>query len=234
VDTDTTAAPDDAPAPSPVPDPAPRAPARRPAGVAPRTERTVDASTRFTAAPRYPAMFHVAGGRLVWDGTRLRHVRGDGTPAPTAGRPVVTVSGPGPAVTVTWPCATGGGARQAASARPPRVVLLDRSADRFLRFARALGESHPDAVVLHDRTVPSARVPRLRPGHPGSERRPGVFVRAVWRAWAAAAPRDLPDARAGAGGGADVVDRLERLAALHRDGALTDLEYARAKDRLLG
>jgi hypothetical protein len=239
---DTTAAPDDAPAASPAPDAGPggvrRAPARRPAGVAPRVQRTADTPTRFAAAARYPAMFHVAGGRLVWDGTRLAHVRGDSTPTPTAGRPVVTVSGTaisgtasaGPTVVVTWPTPAGDAARPAASARPSRVVLLDRSAERFVRFARALQAARPGALVLDDRTTPSARVPRLRPGTPGSERRPGVFVRAVWRAWTASGEGSGP----GASGGADLVDRLERLAALHRDGALTGAEYARAKARLLG
>jgi hypothetical protein len=34
--------------------------------------------------------------------------------------------------------------------------------------------------------------------------------------------------------GGDSVERLERLAALHRSGALTDEEFAAAKARLLG
>jgi hypothetical protein len=34
--------------------------------------------------------------------------------------------------------------------------------------------------------------------------------------------------------GGDSIDRLERLAALHRSGALTDEEFAAAKARLLG
>ena len=38
---------------------------------------------------------------------------------------------------------------------------------------------------------------------------------------------------AGSGGG-DVVSQLERLAALHRSGALTDQEFAAQKARLLG
>ncbi|MFC8921915.1 SHOCT domain-containing protein [Cellulosimicrobium sp. NPDC057127] len=224
---DATAAPDDAPA------PAPGAPRRRTAGVAPHREPRADAPDRFAATPRYPAMFHVAGGRLVWDGTRLRHVRGDGTLAATAGRPVVTVTGPGPAgptVVVTWP--TGHHTPPAASARPSRAVLLDRSADRFRQFARALADTHPGALVLDDRTVASARVPRLRPGTPGSAARPGVFARAVWRG--PTDPGETTSRRPGTSGGADLVDRLERLAALHRDGALTDDEYARAKAHLLG
>ncbi|OLT49510.1 hypothetical protein BJF88_16110 [Cellulosimicrobium sp. CUA-896] len=101
-----------------------------------------------------------------------------------------------------------------------------------MRFARALEDARPDVLTLDDRTVPSPRVPRLRPGRRGSERRPSVFVRAVWRAWAAAVPRGAVTGEEGGGG--DVVDRLERLAALHRGGALTDAEYARAKQRLLG
>ena len=36
------------------------------------------------------------------------------------------------------------------------------------------------------------------------------------------------------GGAADPVERLERLAALHASGALTDAEYAQAKRELLG
>lgn len=228
---DATAEPDDA-RPGPAPRPAVRAPQRRTVGVAP-PRPAADATARFTAAPRFPAMFHVAGGRLVWDGERLRHVRGDGTTAPTAGRPVVTVTGSGPAgptVVVTWP--TGDHTRPAASARPSRAVLLDRSAERFWRFARALADTHPGALVLDDRTVPSARVPRLHPGTPGSDARPGVFARAVWRG--PAAPGESAERGAGTRGGADLVDRLERLAALHRDGALSDDEYARAKTRLLG
>lgn len=227
---DATAAPDDAPAPTPL---APRRPPRRrTAGVAPHPEPRAGAPDRFTAAPRYPAMFHVAGGRLVWDGTRLRHVRGDGTLAATTGRPVVTVTGPGPTgrtVVVTWP--TGGPTRPAASARPSRAVLLDRSAERFRRFARALADTHPGALVLDDRTVASARVPRLHPGTPGSDARPGVFARAVWHG--PTGPRETTGRGPGTSGGAGLVDRLERLAALHRDGALTDDEYARAKAHLL-
>ncbi|WP_139123003.1 SHOCT domain-containing protein, partial [Cellulosimicrobium cellulans] len=64
-----------------------------------------------------------------------------------------------------------------------------------------------------------------------------VFARAVWRDPAVPGGPTAPGGpteRGRAAGDADLVDRLERLAALHRDGALTDAEYARAKARLLG
>ncbi|WP_395295816.1 SHOCT domain-containing protein [Kitasatospora hibisci] len=44
----------------------------------------------------------------------------------------------------------------------------------------------------------------------------------------AAAPAAVPSS------GADLLDQLERLAALHTSGALTDEEFSRAKQRLIG
>ncbi|MFD0347824.1 SHOCT domain-containing protein [Kitasatospora aburaviensis] len=44
----------------------------------------------------------------------------------------------------------------------------------------------------------------------------------------AAAPAAAPSS------GADLLDQLERLAALHTAGALTDEEFSRAKQRLIG
>jgi hypothetical protein len=58
-----------------------------------------------------------------------------------------------------------------------------------------------------------------------------VFARALWRV----VGRGTPAASATTGdGGAALVARLERLAALHRAGDLTDTEFARAKQALLG
>jgi len=202
-------------------------PERRPVGVVTVPGRAPDTS-RFAAAPRYPAMFHVAGGRLVWDGARLRLARGDGTVLEPAGVPVVTVSGDGPTVVVTWRD------ERHPTARTTRAVLLDGSSARFARFARSLAATRPGSVVLDDRTVPSPRVPRLRPGRAGTARRPGVFARTLWRVVGRATPA-TPAASATTGdGGAELVARLERLAALHRAGDLTDAEYARAKQALLG
>lgn len=198
-------------------------PRRRPVGVVTVPGRAPDTS-RFAAAPRYPAMFHVAGGRLVWDGTRLRLVRGDDTVLKPAGRPVVTVTGDGPTVVVTW-------RDEHPGARTTRAVLLDGSSARFARFARSLADTRPGSILVDDRTVPSPRVPRLQPGQAGTARRPGVFTRALWRV----VGRGAPAASATPGdGGAALVARLERLAALHRAGDLTDTEFARAKHALLG
>ncbi|OLT49509.1 hypothetical protein [Cellulosimicrobium sp. CUA-896] len=91
----------------------------------------MDVPERFAAAPRYPAMFHVAGGRLVWDGNRLVPVRGDGTPVPAAGRPVVTVTGAGltcPTVVVAWPAPSGDRARGPAA--PDRLGSCCSTAPR--------------------------------------------------------------------------------------------------------
>ncbi|MGN7701251.1 hypothetical protein [Cellulosimicrobium sp. 22601] len=198
-------------------------PRRRTVGVVTIPGRAPDTS-RFAAAPRYPAMFHVAGGRLVWDGARLRLVRGDDTVLEPAGRPVVTVTGDGPTVVVTW-------RDEHPGARTTRAVLLDGSSARFARFARSLADTRPGSIVVDDRTVPSPRVPRLHPGQAGTTRRPGVFARALWRV----VGRGAPAAGATTGdGGAALVGRLERLAALHRAGDLTDTEFARAKQALLG
>ncbi|MBM7819915.1 hypothetical protein JOE63_002392 [Cellulosimicrobium cellulans] len=202
---------------------APAPPRRRPVGVVTIPGRAPDTS-RFSAAPRYPAMFHVAGGRLVWDGARLRLVRGDDTVLEPAGRPVVTVTGDGPTVVVTW-------RDERPGARTTRAVLLDGSSARFARFARSLADTRPGSVVVDDRTMPSPRVPRLHPGQAGTARRPGVFARTLWRV----VGRGAPAASAATGdGGAALVARLERLAALHRAGDLTDTEFARAKQALLG
>ncbi len=198
-------------------------PRRRPVGVVTIPGRAPDTS-RFAAAPRYPAMFHVAGGRLVWDGARLRLVRGDDTVLEPAGRPVVTITGDGPTVVVTW-------RDEHPGARTTRAVLLDGSSARFARFARSLADTRPGSIVVDDRTVPSPRVPRLHPGQAGTARRPGVFARTLWRV----VGRGAPAASAPTGdGGAELVARLERLAALHRAGDLTDTEFARAKRALLG
>lgn len=201
----------------------PAPPRRRPVGVVTVPGRAPDTS-RFAAAPRYPAMFHVAGGRLVWDGARLRLVRGDDTVLEPAGRPVVTVTGDGPTVVVTW-------RDEHPGARTTRAVLLDGSSARFARFARSLADTRPGSVVVDDRTVPSPRVPRLQPDQAGTARRPGVFARALWRVVGRGAP--ATSATPGDGGAA-LVARLERLAALHRAGDLTDTEFARAKQALLG
>ncbi|MQS12633.1 SHOCT domain-containing protein [Streptomyces kaniharaensis] len=50
------------------------------------------------------------------------------------------------------------------------------------------------------------------------------------------APSDTAPALAGAelSAGGQLLDQLERLAALHRSGALTDEEFTRAKERLIG
>ena len=124
------------------------------------------------------------------------------------------------------PARAGAHAPSASAPTPTRVVVLDRSADRFARFADALRTAHPDTVTIDDRTVPSARTPRLRTDTRGSRRRPGVFARALWHVRTATG-RD-GEARA------DLVDALERLAALDREGALTTAEYTLAKARLLG
>jgi hypothetical protein len=236
------------PAPHPPAPPAVPAPPRRTVGVVhrPPTPSAAPSVTRFSAAPRYPAMFHVAGGRLVWDGVRLRLVRGDGTVIEPAGNPVVTVTGDGRDVVVSWNAADTlragrPGPERAASTRSTRVVLLDGSSLRFARFARNLAATRPGSLVLDDRTVPSARVPRLVPERPGTARRPGVFARALWRVVGrapAASSTALSDRQAGKQAAAQdageaLVDRLERLAALHRAGDLTETEYAHAKRRLL-
>lgn len=200
---------------------APAAPARRAVGVARRTG-TTPSPTRFTTTPRYPAMFHVAGGRLVWDGTRMRLARGDGAVLEPAGTPVVTITGDGPTVVVTW----------RHDHHVTRTVLLDGSSARFARFARGLSTARPGSVVVDDRTVPSPRVPHLRPGERGTERRPGVFTRTLWRVVGRTAATTSTGATSD--GGADLVAQLERLAALHRAGDLDAAEFARAKARLLG
>jgi len=202
---------------TPLADAPPPVPPRRAVGVARRTS-AAPSPARFTTTPRYPAMFHVAGGRLVWDGARMRLVRGDGAVLEPAGVPVVTITGDGPTVVVTW----------RDDHHATRTVLLDGSSARFARFARALHAARPGSVVVDDRTVPSPRVPRLRPGQPGTERRPGVFARALWRV----VGRGPATASTAAGG--DLVAQLERLAALHRAGDLDAAEFARAKARLLG
>ena len=110
-----------------------------------------------------------------------------------------------------------------------RVALVSGGAGGLgTAFARALHAARPGSVVVDDRTVPSPRVPRLRPGQPGTERRPGVFARALWRV----VGRGPATASTAAGG--DLVAQLERLAALHRAGDLDAAEFARAKARLLG
>ncbi|WP_380278824.1 SHOCT domain-containing protein [Kitasatospora purpeofusca] len=48
------------------------------------------------------------------------------------------------------------------------------------------------------------------------------------------ASRKALDAPAPAGSGGELLDQLERLAALHTAGALTDEEFTRAKQRLIG
>ncbi len=216
----------DAPPPAPPASVEPVAPLRRAVGVARRPGSTSPAA-RFATTPRYPAMFHVAGGRLVWDGTRLRLARGDGAVVEPAGVPVVTITGDGPTVVVTW--RTGH--------HTTRTVLLDGSSARFARFARSLRAARPAAIVVDDRTVPSPRVPHLSPGRPGTERRPGVFARALWRVVGRNAASTTAHATAGAGStsgaGGDLVARLERLAALHRAGDLDAAEFARAKALLL-
>ncbi|MBD5787481.1 SHOCT domain-containing protein [Cellulosimicrobium terreum] len=213
--------------------PAVPAPPRHTVGVVRRTPPP-SPPARFSAAPRYPAMFHVAGGRLVWDGSVLRLVRGDGTAVEPTGRPVVTVTGDGRDVAVTW-SADHTGPVLAAGTRATRVVLLERSSLRFAQFARNLAATRPGSLVLDDRTVPSARVPHLAPERPGTARRPGVFARALWRVVGRTPPPGTdgaPDAPVLDPADA-LVGGLERLAALHRTGDLTDTEYAHAKARIL-
>ena len=152
----------------------------------------------------------------------LRLVRGDDTVLQPAGRPVVTVTGDGPTVAVTWRD------DQHPTARATRAVLLAGSSPRPARRARPLAAPPPGALERDDRTAPSARAPHLRPDHAGTTRRPGVFTRALWRVVGRATTDPAPTGR-----GADLVTRLERLAALHRAGDLTDTEYARAKQALL-
>ncbi|WP_251150985.1 SHOCT domain-containing protein [Cellulosimicrobium sp. Marseille-Q4280] len=209
---------------------APARPARRSIGVtARRADPDRATARRFTPDPRYPAMFHVAGGRLVWDGTRLHLLGPDGTRARVelpAGRVTVTI-GEGVVVHL-HPARPAAGGRAASAPGTSRAVVLDRSAERFVRFACALRGAHPGAVTIDDRTSPSPRTPRLRTASRGSEHRPGVFARRVWHVHAPSTSGSDAD------GGADLVERLERLAALHRAGDLTDAEYARAKARLLG
>ncbi|WP_435735909.1 hypothetical protein V5D56_13990 [Cellulosimicrobium sp. PMB13] len=207
---------------------APARPARRSVGVSARRSGPGRATTpRFVPDTRYPAMFHVAGGRLVWDGARLHLLGPDGTRARTdlpSGRVTVTIA---ESVVVHLHAArTAHGGPAASAPGTTRAVVLDRSAERFVRFAHALRDAHPGAVTIDDRTTPSPRTPRLRTGARGSADRPGVFARTVWHV---RAPR-----ASGADGGAELVERLERLAALHRAGDLTDVEYSRAKERLLG
>jgi hypothetical protein len=48
-----------------------------------------------------------------------------------------------------------------------------------------------------------------------------------------ASPASPPPSRPGGGGEDNRLARLERLAALHRDGALSDAEFAAEKRRLL-
>ena len=204
-------------------------PARRSAGVTARPhEPERPSARRFPVDPRYPAMFHVAGGRLVWDGTRLHLVGPAGTAAttaPPAGRVTVTV---GESVVVHLHPAQPATGASASAPATTRAVVLDRSAERFVRFARALHAAHPDAVTLDDRTAPSPRTPRLRPAARGSSARPGVFARALRHVRAASGLAPDP-----ATGPADLVGALERLAALHRAGDLTAAEFDRAKARLL-
>ncbi|WP_454043918.1 SHOCT domain-containing protein [Cellulosimicrobium sp. Marseille-Q8652] len=201
-------------------------PSRRSIGVARAVDPGPAAARRFAPDPRYPAMFHVAGGRLVWDGTRLHLLGPEGARARAelpAGRVAVTI-GEGVVVRL-HPARPTAGAPAASAPGAARAVVLDRSAERFVRFARALRDAHPGAVTIDDRTAPSPRTPRLHTAARGSDGRPGVFARTLWHARAASAP---------GGTAPDLVDRLERLAALHRAGDLTDAEYARAKARLLG
>lgn len=47
-------------------------------------------------------------------------------------------------------------------------------------------------------------------------------------------PPPPPPPAAGGGGGDDLSDEIERLAGMHRQGLLTDEEFAAAKSKLLG
>ncbi|MCB7137520.1 SHOCT domain-containing protein [Cellulosimicrobium marinum] len=186
---------------------------------------TVTAPTRRTTDLRYPAMFHVAGGRLVWDGAHLR-LATPHTPVPTTAPPAaahVTVTVTDTVVVHLHPPRP---ATTAPASATTRVVVLDRSATRFVDFARALHAAHPGTVTLDDRTVPSPRTPRLRPDAPGTRRRPGVFTRTLWRVRAATGTGPRHE-------GADLVDALERLAVLRRAGDLTAAQFEQAKTRLL-
>ncbi|WP_265521226.1 hypothetical protein [Oerskovia flava] len=223
----------------------PAPPARRSAGVVHRADDAPGTVARLAPHPRYPAMFHTAGGRLVWDGQAFHVLAADQQIALPGSRLEVTVrpdpstgvrvrlgrdrsrpAPPGPAASGP---ATSGPAVRSASAGVVEVVVLPASAERFLRLVRALSAVPGSSVRLVDQRVPSRRVPRLSPGAAGSEQRPGVFARAVWRVRRAGGARET----AAAAESADVVTSLERLVALHERGYLSAREFALAKERVL-
>ena len=70
---------------------------------------------------------------------------------------------------------------------------------------------------------------RAQEAREGEARRAQLAAMGPWSGQAAAPPRDPA-----AAGGEDIVSRLERLAALHASGALTDAEFTAQKQRVLG
>ncbi len=140
----------------------------------------------------------------------------------TRRKAVVTVTGDGPTVAVTWRD------DQHPTARATRAVLLEGSSARFARFARS---SPPPAPAPSSSTTGPCPPPGSRtcaPTVPGPTAAPACSP-APCGGSSGATTDPAPTGR-----GADLVTRLERLAALHRAGDLTDTEYARAKQALLG
>ena len=89
----------------------------------------------------------------------------------------------------------------------------------WLRSRRKAEAAPPESVgpAVNGTPAPDALVEQLRAAFPGAD----ITVNSH-------TPK-LSDLTGG-----DPVERLERLAALHRSGALTDEEFAAAKARLLG
>ncbi|MEV7176232.1 SHOCT domain-containing protein [Kitasatospora sp. NPDC093679] len=106
--------------------------------------------------------------------------------------------------------------------KPPLPVALGAVTDVTVVRTRINGE-----VLKVVALTGAHRFEDVVKAEPFAERIRAVAVEARRREAGAAAPAAAPPP-------ADLLDQLERLAALHGAGALTDEEFARAKRRLIG
>ncbi|MER7750418.1 SHOCT domain-containing protein [Kitasatospora sp. NPDC097643] len=114
--------------------------------------------------------------------------------------------------------------------KPPVPVPLSAVTDATVSRSRLNGE-----VLLIVALTGSHRFEDVLKAEVFAEqiRAAARLARAADQPSPAAAPL-TEDAPAGPAAGDRLLDQLERLAALHRSGALTDEEFARAKQRLIG
>ncbi|MFI6445501.1 SHOCT domain-containing protein [Kitasatospora sp. NPDC050543] len=108
--------------------------------------------------------------------------------------------------------------------KPPIPVPLEAVTDVTVTRTRINGE-----VIKVVALTGAHRFDEVVKAEPFAEQ-----VRVSARAARNAAQAPAPAAGPAPAGGGDLLDQLERLAALYTAGALTDEEFARAKHRLIG